>query len=278
VFAGPIRFPFHVHNEVCVRTMRLAGLNEADLRQRALDDPSAMVMQPTYDHVFQPWSTGRLLDCIRRLRRLARADGTEAESAIAAALAASGELRDFARLHPKLCTHVCTPAVARDDELMQVVFKMIDVQAMMTRGDMTDATARAVVSDTALQAVMAKSERAGGTTGEGAKGADAASAPSSPSASPEAPPGDSLASPAASPTAHPSSPSGSPSVSPITLGMPLGTPRGGHATPLSDCDSIPCTPDPGHDADLRGPTHAPVSSRPTRLNARVPALTRAKSG
>lgn len=136
--------------------MRLSGMND-ELRERLANDPNAMVMEPTYDHVFEPWPKARVRAALDAVQALAVAhDKAEVDRQVQL----DTELREFAKLHGKIYEHASNPAMARNPELMRVVHEMLNLRQRVIDGSLSDTDARASVSDTALAAVMKHMEEA----------------------------------------------------------------------------------------------------------------------
>lgn len=131
---------------------KLAGMNASDLQRRIDEDPTAVVMQPTYDNTFDPWDARQIRLHVNTISTAARVGG---RSEVQRVLDSSKDARQFARLHPKLYKHVSNPDVAANEALMGVIEQMLTERARVHSGLVTDTEARATVSDTALKAVIA---------------------------------------------------------------------------------------------------------------------------
>lgn len=132
--------------------IRLADMRDEALRARIANDPSAVVMQPTYDNVFEPWATQRLLAAVDRVVEVAVALGDEL--AVDKRIQADAELAEFSKLHPELYSILRQRNVASDARMLGVVRFMVETRDRYRRGEVSDMTARAAVSDRALAAVM----------------------------------------------------------------------------------------------------------------------------
>lgn len=129
--------------------MRAMGLSQEELRRRAENDPSAVVMEPTYDNVFEPWPRAKIEACMVQVRALVKTRPTE----VATRVEADETLREFARLHPRLYTLVSDAVY----DHTPVIRHLLDTREQLASGHITQAQACTAVSDRALEAAMAKS-------------------------------------------------------------------------------------------------------------------------
>ena len=79
--------------------MKLASMNANDLRKKMENDPDAVVMEPTYDHVFDPWPTDKLKRCIGKIATITQTVETDQ---VNVEVNKNDELKEFAKLHPKI--------------------------------------------------------------------------------------------------------------------------------------------------------------------------------
>jgi hypothetical protein len=139
------------------KSARLSGMTPSELQERVDSDPHAVIMQAVHDNVFEPWAPARVRRCVRRVAAAARDGG---KGTVDALLERDDELREFARLHPVIFSKVSAPEVAGSEPLMAVIEQMLKVRRRLSEGRVTEAQARAEVSDAALRAVV----ETGGTT------------------------------------------------------------------------------------------------------------------
>ena len=125
-------------------------MNQNDIENLA-NDPSAMVMQPTYDHIFEPWQATRIRQAVNKIKKIA--ESAESKDDVDQAVAKDHELAEFSKLHGIIYSKISDPNVAKKPEIMNVLDFMIATQDSLRKGEIKEVDARAQVSDKALSAV-----------------------------------------------------------------------------------------------------------------------------
>ena len=131
---------------------RLSGMNQRDVENLA-NDPSAVVMQPTYDHIFEPWQSSRLLIAVKKIQEFAQASNSKED--VDKFVNDDAELKEFAKLHAVMYSKISDPVLANNSKLMEVVMFMIQTQESVRSGEIKDSDARARISDKALSSLQA---------------------------------------------------------------------------------------------------------------------------
>jgi hypothetical protein len=129
---------------------RVSGLTRQQAEALA-ETEGNVVMQPTWDVVFEPWQPDRLRAAIARLAESAARSATK--EACQEEARGDPELRELAAHYQVFYERVSDPAVAASSH-MQVVWHMLDTHARMQRGELSETSARAAVSERALASVM----------------------------------------------------------------------------------------------------------------------------
>lgn len=124
----------------------------ADRLKQLSQDPTKVVYQPTYDVVFEPWSTRRVETALRRVVAIAAGSATAEQAR--KVCSEDAELRAFAALYQKFYEKFSTPEVARNKEHVHVAMEMIRLHDEMQRGQLSEMAAKTQVSDIALASLM----------------------------------------------------------------------------------------------------------------------------
>ena len=126
---------------------RLSGMNQNDIENIA-NDPSAMVMQPTYDHIFEPWEANRIRRAVNKIINIS--ESAENKDEVDEVVAKDQELVEFSKLHNIIYTKISNPEIAKKREIVEVLNFMIATQESLRKGELREVDARAKVSDKAL--------------------------------------------------------------------------------------------------------------------------------
>lgn len=115
-------------------------------------DPTKVIYQPTYDTIFEPWSSRRVETAVRRIVRIAM--GSADAEAARAVCERDAELKAFSELYQKFYEKFTTPSIAQNPEHVHVAMEMIRLHEEMRRGRMSETAAKSQVSDIALASLM----------------------------------------------------------------------------------------------------------------------------
>lgn len=129
--------------------MRMAGMSVEQARAKMEKDPNTVIMEPTYDNVFEPWTSNSVIDCVNKIANISR-QNLDVQKEVDA----NPTLKEFARLHPKIFERISNPEITQNEAFMQTIYHMINMQSKVRNGEISDVDARASVSDKALAAVM----------------------------------------------------------------------------------------------------------------------------
>lgn len=86
-------------------------------------DPTKVIYQPTYDTIFEPWSSRRVETAVRRIVRIAM--GSADAEAARAVCERDAELKAFSELYQKFYEKFTTPSIAQNPEHVHVAMEMI---------------------------------------------------------------------------------------------------------------------------------------------------------
>lgn len=136
-----------------MNNMRLAGMNNSDLQNKMENDPNAVVMQPVYDNVFDPWPSGKLRSCMDTICECTKTKSLEEVKAV---VNNNPDLSEFAKLHPKIYENLLKKEFVNNDSYMKVIYHMLNIQDGVRAGTTSEVEAKTMVSDKALEAVMKK--------------------------------------------------------------------------------------------------------------------------
>lgn len=137
--------------------MRLVSMDASGLQSKVDNDPSAMVMQPTYDNVFDPWPSEKLRACIDKI-----ASEVKCGKDVSGMVQSDEVLSEFAKLHPKIYEQVCKKDFVNNEKHMNVLYQMLVLQESLRNGDISEVEAKTAVSDEALNAVHSFESRTHG--------------------------------------------------------------------------------------------------------------------
>lgn len=121
-------------------------------------DPTKVVYQPTYDVIFEPWSSRRVETAVRRIVTIAA--GCDTAEAAREICSKEAELKAFGELYQKFYEKFSTPEIARNREHVHVAMEMIRLHEEMRRGKLSETDAKSQVSDIALASLMRQTPEA----------------------------------------------------------------------------------------------------------------------
>ena len=130
---------------------RLSGMNQNDVEMLA-NDPTAVVMQPTYDNVFEPWGENRLIRAIDRIASISKKSVTKEE--VDSLVNSDKELSTFRDLHVVIYKRISNPEVVKKTNVIEMVKFMLKTRAALYNQDIDENTARARISDKALSSLV----------------------------------------------------------------------------------------------------------------------------
>lgn len=130
---------------------RLANLSPDELKEMA-SRSDTVVMEPTYDTIFEPWPEEKLLQAIQDLQNLSLSlnskDKTSKESE------KNPILKEMKEKYKLLFERVCDPKIAGNVDHMNTIFFMVSVQTKLANKELKEEDAKAMVSDRALTSLM----------------------------------------------------------------------------------------------------------------------------
>lgn len=129
---------------------RLASLSPEELREVA-SRRDTVVMQPTFDTVFEPWAEERLLDAIQKLQQISLNSSSKEATDSAAT---DPELQEMKKFYKILYERVCDPKIAGNVDHMNTIFFMVSMQTKLKKNEITETDAQALVSDKALAGLV----------------------------------------------------------------------------------------------------------------------------
>lgn len=125
----------------------------ASLEQEIENNPNAVVMEPRYTHVFNPWPCETLRSCIDSIAECTKTMSLEQAEAT---IEGHNKLSEFAKLHPKIYEQLLKKEFVNNEKYMKVIYQMLNLQNEVRMGRMSEVAAKTSVSDQALAAVMKK--------------------------------------------------------------------------------------------------------------------------
>lgn len=131
--------------------MKLVSMHASGLQSKVDNDPTATVMQPTYDNVFDPWPRDKLRTCIDKIAYAVKNGATSSE--VSSMVQSDQTLSQFAKLHPKIYEQISKKDFVTNEKYMNVLYEMLDLQNGVRSGEISDVEAKTAVSDKALGAV-----------------------------------------------------------------------------------------------------------------------------
>tara|TARA_B100000787_G_scaffold32281_1_gene21987 strand:+ start:2800 stop:3249 length:450 start_codon:yes stop_codon:yes gene_type:complete len=140
--------------------MRLVSMGASELQTKVDHDPTATVMEPTYDNVFEPWPREKLRTCIDQIASAVKSGKTSVE--LSSLVQSDAVLSKFTELHPRIYEKICKKEFVENQRYMCVLYEMLDLQNDIRNGGISDTDAKTAVSDIALGAVHSSGSGADG--------------------------------------------------------------------------------------------------------------------
>lgn len=130
---------------------RLASLSPDELHEMA-SRSDTVVMQPTYDTVFEPWPQERLLQALEKLQSLSLSLNSKSKTMKEAEK--DPTLSEMKQKYKLLFERVCDPDIAGNVQHMNTIFFMVSIQTKLANKEIKEEDAKAMVSDRALASLM----------------------------------------------------------------------------------------------------------------------------
>ena len=132
---------------------RIECLHEDKLKELA-QQPNTIVMKPTHDVIFEPWSPKELMSVLKGLQGFViKNQEKPADEIRRLAIATNDKLKEFSEKYRIMFKRVTEPEVATDPKKMAVIFAMIDIKQRIKEGKIDENTAKAELSTIAINAV-----------------------------------------------------------------------------------------------------------------------------
>lgn len=136
-----------------------------ELRLRAENDPSVIVMQHAWDRTYEPYEAERVAHLVNMLADITRGAATEEE---ARALATENdELRVFGERYGLLYRKMTTPAFVADPRAVQAVLSLVDLRQRVERGQLSARSGEEHAAGIAIRKALLDAQPSTARTGDG---------------------------------------------------------------------------------------------------------------
>ena len=135
------------------------ALTKEDIEEASKRDDT-VVMEPSYDNIFTPWSAEDVGAMVDSLRTFTLEHATLSTAEVKKLANSSGDFDEFARLFPTFYTKFCTPSFVSNDEHMNLVKSMLITHHNVQRGHLSRADADKKISGDTLASLYKQAQQA----------------------------------------------------------------------------------------------------------------------
>ena len=118
--------------------------------------PNTMVMQPTHDVIFEPWSAQKVSDIMDRVVKITKENENIDSESIKSICMKDKDISDFSEKYQVMFGKLIDPLFVKDTENLRVIKKMIMLKFSMDQGKTSSQQAQAEASDLALKSLSSR--------------------------------------------------------------------------------------------------------------------------